>query len=168
MRPIFARAVAPLLTCAFAHAFAADTPPPVDSPASGTAVSAADGDIDEAPLPASPADAQFCIYPLSAPSAGTYTTVHKLKVGKGTYGSVSEMLPQLVAKARHEGADAIVDYDGAQRFGFWPWRMVHPVVHGTGVKWSGPAPDCAASGGTTLGAILASGKVPDPASSPTK
>jgi hypothetical protein len=99
--------------------------------------------------PAAPvAERQICVTPVT-PTTTQYTVVKQLKVGKGSYGSVDEAITMLAAKARKAGADAVINYTGSQRFGFWPWRFVHPVVRGTAVKWaSGPAFDCTASGGT--------------------
>lgn len=78
----------------------------------------------------------------------TYTVIKKLKYGKGSYGSVNDLLPRVVADANSLGADAIIQYNGAQHFGFFPWRFVRPVVTGTAIKWS-PARnvDCAGAGG---------------------
>jgi hypothetical protein len=90
-----------------------------------------------------------------------YRVIRKLKLGKGTYGGVKEILPKFATNARKIGADAIIHYTGSQRFGFFPWRMIRPVVYGVAIKWSDPQKhDCAAIGGTTLSAILASDKPP--------
>lgn len=111
-------------------------------------------------IPASNQD--FCFFSGKPPSDITYSKLKDVKVGKGTYGGVKEILPKLVVEAKEAGADAIVDYTGSQRFGFWPWRMVRPVVRGTAVKWVGDKkPDCAAIGGTTLATILATDRAPE-------
>jgi len=103
----------------------------------------------------------FCFFAGSPPSDVKYTVIKKLKVGKGTYGSVKDILPEFAGYAQSRGADAIIGYTGSQRFGFWPWRMVRPVVRGTAVKWSSPpSQDCAAIGGSTLASILATDKPP--------
>ena len=92
---------------------------------------------------------RVCVLSGPAPSAAQFTVVKELKIGKGTYGSVDEGITMLADKARDLGADAIVNYSGSQRFGFWPWRFVHPVVRGTAIKWnSGVTFDCVASGGS--------------------
>ena len=91
---------------------------------------------------------QICITPVDPPS-GQYTIVKQLRLGKGSYGSVDEAIVMLAEKARKSGADAVINYTGSQRFGFWPWRFVHPVVRGTAVKWTaGSTFDCVASGGS--------------------
>jgi hypothetical protein len=103
----------------------------------------------------------FCFFAHLPPADQKYTVVKKLKVGKGTYGGVSDILPKLAENARTRGADAIIEYSGAQHFGFWPWRMVRPVVHGVAVKWTGSTPDCEASGGTKLSTILSTNQAPE-------
>lgn len=90
----------------------------------------------------------LCLFTGTPPSEFTYTVVKELDYGKGSYGSVNDLLPIVVTDAKAAGADAVIHYNGAQHFGFWPWRFVRPVVTGTAVKWT-PARDidCAAAGG---------------------
>lgn len=103
----------------------------------------------------------FCIFTGRPPSDFKYSVVKSVKVGKGTYGGVKDILPSLADRARRTGADAIMNYTGSQRFGFWPWRMVRPVVRGVGIKWTGDKkPDCAATGGMILKDILATDTAP--------
>jgi hypothetical protein len=89
-----------------------------------------------------------CLFTGDAPAGYTYATLKELDYGKGSYGSVNDLLPQVVADAKAVGADAIIHYNGAQHFGFFPWRFVRPVVTGVAVKWA-PARDidCAGAGG---------------------
>jgi hypothetical protein len=104
----------------------------------------------------------FCFFAHLPPADQKYTVIRKLKVGKGTYGGVSDILPKLAENARMRGADAIIEYGGAQHFGFWPWRMVRPVVHGIAVKWNASTPvDCEAAGGTKLSTILSTNQAPE-------
>ena len=78
------------------------------------------------------------------PSA-QYTFIKNVKAAKGSYGASSELLPELARMAKAAGADAIVEYSGSQRFGFWPWRLIRPVIYGKAVKWADPSSiDCAA------------------------
>jgi hypothetical protein len=85
-----------------------------------------------------------------------------LKVGKGTYGGVNDILPKLAKYAQMRGADAIIDYTGSQRFGFWPWRLVRPVVRGIAVKWTDDKKvDCQAIGGTKLSTIMSTNLPPE-------
>ena len=105
----------------------------------------------ESILPASGPSAEdggVCLFTGTPPTEYSYVTLRKLKYGKGSYGSVNDLLPQVIRDAKAVGADAIIHYNGAQRFGFWPWRFVRPVVTGTAIKWS-PARDidCASAGG---------------------
>lgn len=89
-----------------------------------------------------------CLFTGTPPAEYIYTTLKELNYGKGSYGSVNDLLPRVVEDAKAVGADAIMHYNGAQHFGFWPWRFVRPVVTGTAIKWS-PARDidCAGAGG---------------------
>jgi hypothetical protein len=75
----------------------------------------------------------MCIFE-NTPNA-EYETIRKFKVGKGTYGPVSSVMPRYVAYADRLGGNTITNYHGGQRFGFWPWRIVRPVAAGTAVKW---------------------------------
>ena len=103
----------------------------------------------------------ICLFTGTPPADHTYTTLRKLKYGKGSYGSVNDILPMVIADAKAAGADAVIHYNGSQRFGFWPWRMVRPVVQGVAIKWNmPPGKDCAAMGGSTLATILATDKAP--------
>ncbi|QIL79744.1 hypothetical protein G7047_07375 [Diaphorobacter sp. HDW4A] len=130
---------------------------PAQAPAS-----AQDGSGAAKPAPVISAEAaQFCFFPGSPPSDVKFQTVRKLKVGKGTYGGVKDILPKFANQALGLGADAVMNYAGSQRFGFWPWRMVRPVVQGVAIQWTAPpGKDCAALGGSTLATILATDKAP--------
>lgn len=146
----------------FSEAFAADVTPAAESPqVTETEVQIApDKEGVENTVPYADVS-EFCFF-AGAPSVDNkYRVIRKLKVGKGTYGGVKEILPKFASYARKIGADAIINYTGSQRFGFWPWRMVRPVVQGEAIKWSDPQKhDCAAIGGTTLNTILVSDKPP--------
>lgn len=128
----------------------------------------ADGEVEVAP-PKDEAERRklashlqdFCFFSGRPPSDQKYTIVKKLRVGKGTYGGVKDVLPSLADRARKNGADAIMNYAGSQRFGFWPWRFVRPVVRGVAIQWTGASKlDCAAIGGTTLKHIIESDTPP--------
>ena len=147
---------ATVLLCFAQASFAADEP-------------AEDGDKDDTPattesrtraaLPPPPELADFCFVP-ATPAAGTYTVIRRIKLGKGSYGLITDILPKFAANAKRLGADAVIEYDGAQRFGLFPWRVVRPVVHGVAVKWTEPPVSCGAVGGTTLQVIMATGQRP--------
>jgi hypothetical protein len=109
----------------------------------------------------------FCFIKGAPPSDFRYARIKEMKLAKGTYGSVREILDEFAENARKAGADAIINYSGSQRFGFWPWRMVRPVVRGTAIKWAGDVkPDCTKAGGQTLSEVLVTNEV-TPASAPS-
>lgn len=114
------------------------------------------------PEQASPA-AGVCLFTGEPPAGFTYTRLQELDYGKGSYGSVNDLLPIVVRDARAAGADAIIHYNGAQHFGFWPWRLVRPVVTGVAVKWT-PARhvDCAGAGGYYTTGTLTEAPPPPP------
>ncbi|WP_151793440.1 hypothetical protein [Acinetobacter nosocomialis] len=85
----------------------------------------------------------------TVPSADHYKSLKRIKVAKGIYGGYEEIKPKLANAARKYGADVVIDYEQRQRFGFWPWRIVRPVLTGTAVKWNTPF-DCAALGGKEI------------------
>lgn len=80
----------------------------------------------------------ICLIEGIPPKDINFTVVKRLKLGKGVYGSIEEILPKFGDLARHYKADAIIEYNGSQRFGFWPWRVVRPVLTGTAVKFQTP------------------------------
>lgn len=106
-------------------------------------------------------DGGVCLFTGTAPTEYSYVTVKKLKYGKGSYGSVNDLLPVVIKDAKAAGADAVIHYNGAQHFGFWPWRFVRPVITGTAIKWS-PARDidCAGAGGHYTTGTLAEAPPP--------
>jgi hypothetical protein len=109
----------------------------------------------------------FCFIKGAPPSDFRYVRIKEMKLSKGTYGSVREILDEFAENARKAGADAIINYSGSQRFGFWPWRMVRPVVRGTAIKWvSDVKPECAKAGGQTLSEVQVTNEVA-PASAPS-
>ena len=107
-------------------------------------------------------NADFCLFPGHPPSDVKYAVIKKIKLAKGTYGSVSDILPTFVIQAKAMGANAVVDYAGTQRFNIMPWKMVRPVLRGTAVKIeTGGAFDCAKMGGTTVATVIAENKAPE-------
>lgn len=83
------------------------------------------------------------------PSTDQYKIIKKVKVAKGIYGGFEEIKPKLANLVRERGADVVIDYHQSQRFGFWPWRVVRPVLWGTAVKWNTPV-NCSALGGKEI------------------
>jgi hypothetical protein len=112
--------------------------------------------------PATMENGNFCLFAGAPASDVKYTIVKQVKLAKGSYGGVRELLPVFVAEAKGAGADAIINYAGTQRFGFFPWRLVRPVLRGTAVKWDTPGVvDCEKLGGMTLNAVIAANKAPE-------
>jgi hypothetical protein len=104
----------------------------------------------------------FCLIAGTPSAEFKYSIVKTVKYAKGSYGGVKDVLPAFVVEAKAVGADAIIDYAGTQRFGFFPWRLVRPVLRGTAIKWEGTAPvDCGKAGGMTMDAVIAANKAPE-------
>ena len=104
--------------------------------------------------------AGFCLYGGAPGGDARYTALAPVKTSRETYGSVLDELPRFVETSKAAGADAVIKYNGAQHFGFWPWRLVRPLLTGVPIKWDGPAPDCTASGGQTFATVMNSNKEP--------
>ena len=83
------------------------------------------------------------------PDASQFQIKKRIKVAKGTYGSVTELYPRFAERAHQVGGNVVINYNASQRFGFWPWRVVRPVMWGTAVKWNTPV-DCKALGGVEI------------------
>lgn len=60
-----------------------------------------------------------------------------------------ELYPRFAERAHQVGGNVVINYNASQRFGFWPWRIVRPVVWGTAVKWKTPV-DCKQLGGIEI------------------
>lgn len=77
-----------------------------------------------------------------------YALVKPILIGKPTYGGIEPLTLRAVAMARASYGDAIINYSASQRFGFWPWRFLRPVVRGDAVRIDNPEVfDCRALGG---------------------
>lgn len=83
------------------------------------------------------------------PSSDQYQTIKRVIAAKGTYGSVEQVYPRFVERVHQAGGNAVINYRASQRFGFWPWRIVRPVIYGTAVKWNTPM-DCKQLGGIEI------------------
>lgn len=103
----------------------------------------------------------FCLFSTVPEPQYKYKALQKVKFGKGAYGNVKGVLPRFVAEAKAGGADAVINYTGSQRFGFWPWRIVRPVLRGDAIKWDGTPADCKKMGGLSMQEIIAADKGPD-------
>jgi hypothetical protein len=112
------------------------------------AVTCAEVQADEpgtAPMP----KGEICLLSGIPPLDVKYTKVGEVKIAKHSFGSVNDVIPLLVDKAKRLNADAIIEYNGSQRFGFLPWQFVRPTASGTAVTWT--LPDnvtCESMGGT--------------------
>ncbi|MBQ4835175.1 MULTISPECIES: hypothetical protein [Pseudoalteromonas] len=97
----------------------------------------------------------ICLITGEPSSDVSFEKIHKIKYGKGTYGSVSDILPHLARKANAVNANAVVNYVGSQRFGFFPWRFVRPVVRGEAAKlYLRDGQTCASIGGATVREVI--------------
>ncbi|MBD1573242.1 hypothetical protein HC725_08155 [Vibrio sp. S17_S38] len=77
-----------------------------------------------------------------------YENIRDFKAGKGTYGSVANIMPKFIHYADRLNANTVIDFHAGQRFGFWPWRIVRPVAYGTAVKWKNKSDsECKSLGG---------------------
>ena len=83
------------------------------------------------------------------PDSTQFEIKKRIKVAKGTYGSVVELYPRFAERAQSSRCYVVNNYNASQRFGFWPWRIVRPVVWGTAVKWKTPV-DCKQLGGIEI------------------
>jgi hypothetical protein len=112
------------------------------------------------PAPTTISHADFCFLVGLPPPDVHYEKIKRLKLGKKTYGLMGDLLKEFADKASSLGADAVINYAGSQRFGFFPWRMVRPAARGQAIKWESPKPDCKSIGGSTLEDILNSNDGP--------
>ena len=83
------------------------------------------------------------------PDSSQFKIMKRVKVAKGTYGSVEELYPRFAERTHQVGGNVVINYNASQRFGFWPWRIVRPVVWGTAVKWNTPV-NCQQLGGIEI------------------
>ena len=101
-----------------------------------------------------------CLIQGVPPAGFHYVQLRKLAAKKGTYGSVAQMLPGLGEQALALGGRAIINYNGGQHFGFWPWRLTRPIVTGVAIRWEGSTPDCKAAGGATIEEVMKTNEEP--------
>ena len=52
---------------------------------------------------------EFCFFAGTPSADKKYTVIRKLRLGKGTYGGVKDILPKFAGYARKAGADAIIN-----------------------------------------------------------
>lgn len=88
-------------------------------------------------------------------------SIKRIKIAKGSYGSVTDILPVFGKEANSLGANAVVNYVGSQRFGFWPWRFVRPIVRGEAAKIDfNNGKTCESIGGATIRRVIETNKEP--------
>ena len=75
----------------------------------------------------------FCYFD-TEPNGAAFTVLKKVAVGGNSYGSTSKLLPILEEKAKKLGGNSVANFRASQRFGFWLWRIVRPVVSGDAIK----------------------------------
>ncbi|CAM3220058.1 hypothetical protein [Moritella viscosa] len=103
----------------------------------------------------------ICLVTGTPPTDIKYEKIQRIKIGKGTYGSVTDILPAFADKANSLGANAVVNYIGSQRFGFWPWRFIRPIVRGEAVKlYLDNGKTCQDIGGSTVKRVIETNKEP--------
>ncbi|MBR4783939.1 MAG: hypothetical protein IK012_01630 [Fibrobacter sp.] len=75
----------------------------------------------------------FCFFD-TEPNGAAFTVLKRVVVGGGFYGSADGLKPKLEDKAKKQGGNSVANYKGSQRFGFWPWRFIRPVVSGDAIQ----------------------------------
>jgi hypothetical protein len=106
------------------------------------------GDAATVPLGNRPPDRPICVMKGVAQPPVKYGLVRRMKLGRQTFGGIRPLTAKMVQQARMEDADAIFNYRASQRFGFWPWRFIRPVVWGDAVQINNAeAFDCEKLGG---------------------
>ena len=88
-----------------------------------------------------------------------YREAKRINVGKGSFGSTDSIIPKFIKAAYKVGGNTVIDYYPRQRFGFWPWRIVRPVISGTVVHWHQKTNEKCARLGGSLYRINAPGSV---------
>jgi len=90
-----------------------------------------------------------CLLSGMPPSDVKVQTIRNIKAGKHSFGSVNAVIPLLIREANKLNADAVINYNGSQRFGFWPWQFIRPIATGVAVRWTLPEGiSCEGIGGT--------------------
>ena len=74
-----------------------------------------------------------------------------VKLGKGTYGSIKDILPGFAELVLSRGGNAVINYVGSQRFSILPWRIIYPVTRGQAIHITDShGMSCAEMGGITI------------------
>ncbi|SMG10601.1 hypothetical protein [Fibrobacter sp. UWB13] len=72
---------------------------------------------------------EFCYFE-DFPQNVPFKVLKPLVMGKSFYGSAASIRDDFAYKAKHRGGNAVANYHESQRFGFWPWRLIRPVISG--------------------------------------
>ena len=75
----------------------------------------------------------FCYFD-TEPNGAAFKVLRKAVVGGGSYGSTESLKPTLEQKVAKLGGNSIANFKASQRFGFWPWRFIRPVVSGDAIQ----------------------------------
>ena len=127
---------------------AAETAPAEEAPAEVPAAVQSGVDLSK--------PGELCLF-AKEPQGVMFKQLKKVKAAKGVYGSVASILPVLEKNTRDLGGNAVINYVGSQRFGFWPWRFVRPVARGIAVSVDNQGRSCQEMGGKSINETI-SGK----------
>lgn len=99
---------------------------------------------------------EFCYFTSLEPQGGVeYELLRNVALGKGTYGSVKDVVPPFEELTVSRGGNAVINFTASQRFGFWPWRIVRPVARGRAIKITNTQGlSCKQMGGLTQAEIM--------------
>ena len=75
----------------------------------------------------------FCYFD-TEPNGAAFTVLKRAVVGGSFYGSTEGLKPKLEQKVKGLGGNSIANFKASQRFGFWPWRIIRPVVSGDAIQ----------------------------------
>lgn len=75
----------------------------------------------------------FCYFD-TEPNGAAFTVLKKVVAAGNFYGSAEGLKPKLEDKAKRQGGNSVANFKASQRFGFWPWRVIRPVVSGDAIQ----------------------------------
>lgn len=75
----------------------------------------------------------FCYFD-TEPNGAAFKVIGKVHLGGNFYGSANGLLPGFEKKVKARGGNSIANFKASQRFGFWPWRFIRPVVSGDAIQ----------------------------------
>lgn len=93
---------------------------------------------------------EFCYFETEPQGAAFKIVKKKTVVAGNVYGSPDALLPKLEEKVKTQGGNSIANFNASQRFGFWPWRAIRPIVSGDAIQiMNAHGKSCAELGGHT-------------------